>query len=94
MKKLLFLSLIAFGAWNYFEKQTSASIDGVPAPNDDLRVAEAIPSGKAQRFSCDGRIYCSDMTSRAEAEYFSKYCPGTKMDGDRDGMPCEDDSRF
>ena len=34
------------------------------------------------------------MTSRKEAEYFNDYCPNTKMDGDNDGIPCENDSRF
>jgi hypothetical protein len=34
------------------------------------------------------------MRSRAEAEYFNRYCPNTKMDGDRDGIPCENDTRF
>ena len=29
------------------------------------------------------------MTSCAEATYFLKNCPGTKMDGDKDGVPCE-----
>ncbi|MBW3198492.1 excalibur calcium-binding domain-containing protein [Marinobacter hydrocarbonoclasticus] len=48
----------------------------------------------AMRFTCDGREYCSEMTSRAEAEYFNRYCPNTKMDGDNDGIPCENDSRF
>lgn len=46
------------------------------------------------KFKCDGRQYCSDMTSRAEAEYFTRNCPNTKMDGDNDGIPCENDSRF
>lgn len=45
-------------------------------------------------FRCDGRVYCSQMTSRAEAEFFIRNCPNTKMDGDRDGIPCENDSRF
>ncbi|MFY8274859.1 excalibur calcium-binding domain-containing protein [Pseudoalteromonas sp. SSDWG2] len=45
-------------------------------------------------FKCDGRQYCSEMTSRAEAEFFIRHCPNTKMDGDRDGKPCENDSRF
>ncbi|MEZ5539152.1 MAG: excalibur calcium-binding domain-containing protein [Pseudomonadales bacterium] len=45
-------------------------------------------------FRCDGRQYCSQMTSRAEAEFFVKNCPNTKMDGDNDGHPCENDSRF
>jgi hypothetical protein len=41
------------------------------------------------RFSCDGRTHCSQMTSCAEATYFLKNCPDTKMDGDNDGVPCE-----
>ena len=38
---------------------------------------------------CDGRVWCSEMTSCSEAKYFIKNCPGTKMDGDNDGIPCE-----
>jgi len=45
-------------------------------------------------FQCDGRTYCSQMNSKAEAEFFSHHCPNTKMDGDNDGIPCESDSRF
>ncbi|RZJ59372.1 MAG: excalibur calcium-binding domain-containing protein [Acidovorax sp.] len=41
------------------------------------------------RFSCDGRVHCSQMTSCEEAQFFLKNCPGTKMDGDSDGIPCE-----
>jgi hypothetical protein len=40
-------------------------------------------------YRCDGRIYCSQMTSCAEATWFLRNCPGTKMDGDNDGIPCE-----
>ncbi len=40
-------------------------------------------------FTCDGRTRCSEMTSCAEAEYFLNHCPDTKMDGDHDGVPCE-----
>ncbi len=40
-------------------------------------------------FSCDGRTHCSQMTSCAEATYFTNYCPNTKMDGNHDGVPCE-----
>ncbi|MDO9359336.1 MAG: excalibur calcium-binding domain-containing protein [Polaromonas sp.] len=29
------------------------------------------------------------MTSCAEATWVLKNCPGTKMDGDGDGIPCE-----
>lgn len=45
-------------------------------------------------FSCDGRTMCSQMNSRAEAEFFIQNCPNTQMDGDNDGRPCERDTRF
>jgi cold shock CspA family protein len=40
-------------------------------------------------FSCAGKIYCSQMTSCDEAKFYLRNCPGTKMDGDSDGIPCE-----
>lgn len=41
------------------------------------------------QFRCDGRTYCSQMTSCQEAKFFLNNCPGAKMDGDQDGIPCE-----
>jgi endonuclease YncB( thermonuclease family) len=43
----------------------------------------------AAAFRCDGRTRCAQMTSCAEATYFLKHCPGVKMDGNNDGVPCE-----
>ena len=40
-------------------------------------------------YSCEGKVYCSEMTSCEEAKFYQSNCPGTKMDGDRDGIPCE-----
>lgn len=40
-------------------------------------------------FSCDGRQHCSQMKSCEEATYFIQHCPNTKMDGNNDGIPCE-----
>jgi cold shock CspA family protein len=40
-------------------------------------------------FRCDGRTLCSQMHSCEEATYFLKNCPGVKMDGNNDGIPCE-----
>ena len=53
-----------------------------PAP-----VATAI--SKPGGFQCDGRQYCAQMKSCAEAKYFLLNCPGVKMDGDGNGIPCE-----
>lgn len=52
------------------------------------KVAPA-PSTVSSDFSCDGRKYCSQMKSCAEAKYFLANCPGVKMDGDKNGIPCE-----
>jgi Excalibur calcium-binding domain len=57
--------------------------------------AEATPSAvkvaaaSAAAYRCDQRTYCSQMTSCDEATWFLKNCPGVKMDGNRDGVPCE-----
>jgi len=40
-------------------------------------------------FQCEGKIYCSEMSSCAEAKFYLRNCPGTKMDGNNDGIPCE-----
>lgn len=47
------------------------------------------PTAPLTSFRCDGRQHCSQMTSCAEAKYFLAHCPGVKMDGDHDGIPCE-----
>ncbi len=47
-------------------------------------------SDAVDQYRCDGRTHCSQMTSCAEATYFLKNCPGVKMDGDNDGIPCEE----
>lgn len=47
------------------------------------------PSIPAQNYRCDGRTYCSQMSSCEEAKYFISHCPNVKMDGNNDGIPCE-----
>ncbi|MBO6849616.1 MAG: excalibur calcium-binding domain-containing protein [Marinobacter sp.] len=95
MKKILLLALFGFGAWSYYEN----NVNSTPSPtirwSGKTEVPKEAPVYSSQTsFSCDGRQHCSQMTSRAEAEFFTRNCPNTKMDGDRDGIPCESDSRF
>ncbi|MCB0198328.1 MAG: excalibur calcium-binding domain-containing protein, partial [Anaerolineae bacterium] len=40
-------------------------------------------------YSCQGKVYCSEMTSCDEAKFYLRNCPNTQMDGDGDGIPCE-----
>jgi hypothetical protein len=53
---------------------------------DDSGLNEPSPAGK---YKCDGRTYCSQMSSCEEATFFLQNCPGVKMDGNHDGVPCE-----
>jgi endonuclease YncB( thermonuclease family) len=61
--------------------KTSAT---APAP---IVVAAATHDVSGRR--CDGRRYCSQMSSCEEATWLAKNCPGVKMDGNNDGVPCE-----
>lgn len=79
--------------------ETAAALDApresAPASESPLERAEAAPrlplspAAAETSFSCDGRKYCSQMRSCAEATYFLRNCPDTKLDGDHDGIPCE-----
>lgn len=66
-----------------------------PASAAALQGAGAAPAAPAAAppapaFRCDGRTRCTQMTSCAEARYFLANCPGVKMDGNHDGVPCQD----
>ena len=73
------------------------NIDDIPPTYVDLGTTSTsaptatpvLSTQPASKFSCDGRTHCSQMTSCAEATYFTNYCPNTKMDGNHDGVPCE-----
>ncbi len=41
------------------------------------------------RFTCADKTRCTEMTSCEEATFYLQNCPGTLMDGDGDGIPCE-----
>ena len=88
MRNLLFIVLSVSAVMGLYSEGLSAlSIDQKSIKSKKVDLA-------SKHFKCDGRQYCSQMTSRAEAEFFIKNCPNTRMDGDKDGIPCENDSRF
>ena len=78
---------VAIGVFGFSEySQRVGRGSDVPSA---ARLATQEDRSSAPIFQCDGRTHCSQMTSCAEAKYFLANCPGTKMDGDRDGIPCE-----
>ena len=80
---VLLVLLISMGWYGYSQYQRRLQ---VPLTGETPAPEQSAPEG---RFKCDGRTYCSQMTSCAEATYFLQNCPGTKMDGNNDGVPCE-----
>lgn len=100
MKKLILLAAIAAFIWQSAVKHQEESVDRTQTPTPGGTASEAsqmppaspwpaLPANPARQFQCDGRTHCSQMTSCEEATFFLKNCPGVKMDGDNDGVPCE-----
>jgi len=40
-------------------------------------------------YECQGKTRCHEMTSCDEAMFYLRNCPGVMIDGDGDGIPCE-----
>jgi len=95
MKKLVLLAILLFAGWKGWQHfHPEAAATALPEQGFATSPSTMETREPTQRFECDGRQYCSQMTSREEAEFFVRHCPGTKMDGDHDGEPCERDTRF
>ena len=77
---LVVLAALAFYGYSGYSRRVPPQI-AVAAQSSD-QAASAV-------YHCDGRTYCSQMTSCAEATFFLRNCPNVEMDGDNDGVPCE-----
>lgn len=85
---LVALAFYAYGRYTNRVKQIEAPAPTAVQSPAPVSLFEGM-SPAAVSFSCDGRRYCSQMTSCNEAKLFLKNCPTTEMDGDHDGVPCE-----
>lgn len=109
MKGILLLVLVVFfagfvaGKQYYQPKQSAISSGFAVSAEQEAYLAPLASAFNARalngtshkpQFRCDGRRYCSEMTSRAEADFFLQNCPDTAMDGDSDGIPCEFSPRW
>jgi hypothetical protein len=94
---LILLLLAGYGYYKYNENtlsETPKTIDDdseleptTPA-NEDKQAVQ--PPSSNDNYQCDGRSYCKQMTSCAEATFFLNNCPNTKrMDANKNGVPCE-----
>jgi hypothetical protein len=87
MRNVLVFAVLAALAWfGYGKYQTQ---DESHARTGFTPAVPSQATSQSAPFSCDGRTRCAQMTSCQEATYFIQHCPNTTMDGDHDGVPCE-----
>ncbi len=79
------LAAVGWFAWG----QLSHRLLAKPLITQSTPAGAAPGASSTNAFKCDGRTYCSQMTSCKEAKFFLQNCPDTKMDGNHDGVPCE-----
>jgi len=77
MKKTILLTLVFLATSASYAEETKISFD------------KYLFAQNQPKFKCDGRQYCTQMSSCEEAKFFLKNCPDQKTDGDGDGIPCE-----
>jgi hypothetical protein len=87
MKRLIIVVLLVLAVWQGYEHyQSRRSANG----GQQIKLSSVQRNAEhTSPYKCDGRTHCSQMTSCEEAIFFLKNCPGVKMDGDNDGIPCE-----
>ena len=88
----LLIGGLVFGFRKFLEYRAVA-VDTLYGRSAETSLAPAqhnAPSATpSPNYRCDGRIHCSQMRSCADATQVLQHCPGTQMDGDGDGIPCE-----
>lgn len=88
--RLVALVLVAgLGAWGWRHYADTVKRRELAAQPATAPVPLSAPAASGTPYRCDGRTQCSQMTSCAEATWFINHCPGTQMDGNGDGVPCE-----
>jgi cold shock CspA family protein len=93
----LFFGALLFGAlffgYRKFLEYRAVAVDNLYGRSTEAAAAPsstATPTPTAEpAYRCDGRTHCSQMRSCADATAVLRHCPGTQMDGDGDGIPCE-----
>jgi hypothetical protein len=90
MKKLIIIVVLCFLGWQvYANYQKSPNLTSSNQVETSITNRPSSQQEPSPSFKCDGRTYCSQMTSCEEATFFLKNCPNVKMDGNNDGVPCE-----
>ncbi|OYU34833.1 excalibur calcium-binding domain-containing protein [Novosphingobium sp. PASSN1] len=75
------------------EQVDAARLDAVAATTSSLGrnewLSAGVPEAVDTRLTCEGKRYCREMNSCAEANFYLNQCGVGRLDGDGDGIPCE-----
>ncbi|MEQ1512467.1 MAG: cold shock domain-containing protein [Lysobacteraceae bacterium] len=91
---VLLIGGLVFGYRKFLEYRAVA-VDALHGRSAETTLAPATVQPNAPAsipspgYRCDGRTRCGQMHSCADATQVLQNCPGTEMDGDGDGIPCE-----
>lgn len=91
---MIIVAAMGFYGWQHFIQKTGRAEQHLVSepilPASPIGGGEsAVSLSASSKFECQGKRHCSEMTSCEEATFYLKNCPGTEMDGDGDGIPCE-----
>jgi cold shock CspA family protein len=81
--------VLAFALYGYGKYAHRLAVPKNVEASQEVVAVHSNENTLSPAFHCDGRTYCSQMTSCAEASFFLRNCPDVKMDGNFDGVPCE-----
>jgi endonuclease YncB( thermonuclease family) len=68
--------------WRHGARVASGALPEVRGP--------LAPDDSAGGFTCGSKLYCKEMSSCAEARFYLQHCGLARLDGDGDGLACED----
>jgi cold shock CspA family protein len=96
ISSLLLIALAVFGWQKYSAKRDAmagnaeAFMDSTPhSPKANSLAEQFSTNASSGTFKCEGKKFCTQMTSCEEAKFYLRNCPGVQIDGDGDGIPCE-----
>jgi len=88
--KIMLIAIIpAAILYSCFAKSNGGSVDKVIAPQSEKKAYERDHISPSKTYTCNGKRNCSQMDSKEEAQFYLQNCPNDGMDGDNDGVACE-----
>lgn len=88
-----FIAALGYAGVTSYQRYRLSTLPAASTVESEPEEAADRAFSSTATFQCEGKVYCSEMRSLAEAEFYINHCPGTKMDGNGDGEPCESQFR-